>query len=124
MAGEAEFGRAIEELIRERWPTNTEAGDALGVTSQSVANWIAGKPPKPERVFELERALDCVPGTLSRLLRYLPLDAGPPVSVVTTEDAIRQDKRLAPRDRRVLLLYLEGLVELNETERSRPRRSR
>lgn len=54
----------------------------------------------PSRIFAIERALDLPPGTLSRPLGYLPVDARP---VLTVEDAINADPKLNRAARKLLV---------------------
>lgn len=54
----------------------------------------------PSRIFAIERALDLRPGTLSRPLGYLPVDASP---VLTVEDAINADPALNRAARKLLV---------------------
>lgn len=94
------FGQAVETALDGRsqaWlgaEVARDLGMASPISGSAVSQWIAGKTePDPQRVFAIERALHLKPGTLSRFLGYLPLDAHPVLSV---EDAIDADPRLTP----------------------------
>ena len=62
--------------------------------------WVNGdtEPTRP-KVWAIEQVLDARPGSLSRLLGYLPVDARPITSVPGAIDA---DPRLDEEGRRVL----------------------
>lgn len=82
--------------------------EQLGVSRAALQQWLAGThEAKRAKVFLLEEILDLRPGSLSKHLGYLPLDARP---VVTVEDAIANDTRLTKRDRQLLIdLYRSRL---------------
>jgi transcriptional regulator with XRE-family HTH domain len=77
---------------------------ALGVTVSQVSRWYRGMDRMtPRQVFAAEAALGLEPGTLSAAAGFAPI--GTPPGVVA---AIRDDRRLGERDRRILqLLYRE-----------------
>lgn len=84
-------------------------GDRIGVSQSIINNWLQGdRLPSPWRVFDMERALDLQPGSLSRVLGYLPASAR---SVVTVEDAIRADATLTARHRDALLAMYRALSD-------------
>lgn len=72
-----QFGQALREALAVRKKTQRDLGALLGGLSQPwISAWIAGDAePVPLTVFEVERVLELVPGSLSKLLGYLPLDA-------------------------------------------------
>lgn len=115
--GEAAFGRAVEEFLDALGLSPDELAEQLGVSGETVRNWTRGRPPRHDRVFELERFFDrqpgikCSPGTLSRPLRYLPVYARP---VLIPEDALRADKSL-PID------VVETLIDVIKGARKRSR---
>lgn len=52
------------------------------VTESAVSLWLTAKSePTRRKVFAIEKAVGCEPGTLSRHLGYLPVDAVPPADV-------------------------------------------
>lgn len=84
--------------------------------SQSqVSDWVNGIEPLPSQVMAIERALELRPGTLTRLLGYLPIDAKPPRSF---EDVISSDPKLGLQARAGLRALYRALT----TEPPAPRR--
>lgn len=52
------------------------------VSESAVSLWLAAKSePSRRKVFAIEEALGCNPGTLSRHLGYLPVNAVPATSI-------------------------------------------
>lgn len=93
------------------------ADQGVVIDRSMVSRWESGeKIAEPHYVFALERCLQMKPGSLSRLAGYLPLDAMP---VVTLEDAVGQDDRLRPADRRLVLAYIQGLIDSRQAGRGR-----
>jgi hypothetical protein len=104
----AAFGKALDTALgtsRSRGWLGAEVARDLGedtpITASAVTQWINGdtEPKPPERVFAIERVVGVRPGTLSRLLGYLPLDAKPVRSVI---EAIDADTNLSEPMRAVL----------------------
>lgn len=112
------FGRAVrqrlEDLGRSRaWLGQQVAAIELGdgarpYTASAVTMWVNGdtEPTRP-KVWAIEKALNARPGSLSRLLGYLPLDAKPVASVPA---AIESDARLDAEGRRVLMAVYRVLT--------------
>lgn len=74
-----------------------------------IADWLRGRrTPNPYQVFALERALGVPPGSLSRLLGYLPADA---VASVGVEDAITADPTLSSQHRDAVLALYRALSD-------------
>lgn len=71
-------------------------------------HWFTVAPPDPETVFAIERALLLRPGTLSRILGYVPASARSSRSV---RDAIAEDPGLSDAGKRALLAAYEQLVD-------------
>lgn len=66
--------------------TTVALAEAVGVTQGTVSYWLNGRNlPGPERVFELETAMDLAPGTLSAHLGYVPV---PRTSAASCEEAV------------------------------------
>jgi len=113
------FGRAVrqrlEDLGRSRaWLGGEVARCEMGegsrpYTASAVTMWVNGdtEPTRP-KVWAIEEALGTKPGTLSRLLGYLPLEAR---TVATVPGAIEQDTRLDENGRRILLSVYRVLTE-------------
>lgn len=108
-----EFGAALAIQLMGRplsWLA-AEVGRVTGtsVTKQSAADWQSGvTEPLRVRVFAMEQVFELAPGSLSRLLGYLPVEAVP---AATIEEAIRSDAGLSRRTRDALLGYYRGVVE-------------
>lgn len=70
--------------------------------SQPTAGVWINHPEKlpPARMFAIEQALDLPPGSLSRLLGYVPADTAP---ASTVEGAIEADADLTRAERRMLV---------------------
>lgn len=85
------FGEAFERYRADR--PRAWLAEQLSVTGETVRKWGAGETEPPRAsVFAVERALAVAPGTLSRLLGYLPLDAI--AAPCSTLDAIDSDDDL------------------------------
>jgi hypothetical protein len=77
----------------------TAEGRPEPYSQQQVSTWRNGKEPSPRQAIAIERALGCRPGTLTRLLGYLPVDAKP---TRTFDDVINTDPGLDDRARQAL----------------------
>lgn len=90
--------------------------DLAGHTTISRWRHLAGEPPA-ELVFRIEKALGVDPGTLSRHLGYLPLDAAPPPKI-TLPEMIEADPILPPWGKEILLTaYREIMRSLGKGRR-------
>lgn len=93
------FGRAIALNLDSR--PHRWLAERLGVSITQVGGYLHGiNEPERLKVFRMEELFGLPPGTLSRVLGYVPVDAVPPMSV---PDAVNADPALTPRDRRYLL---------------------
>lgn len=113
------FGRAVKrrlaDLGRSRaWlggeVARLELGDAARpYTASAVTMWVNGETEATRsKVWAIEAALGAKPGSLSRLLGYLPLDARP---VTTVAAAIEADPALGDEARRVLVAVYRAVTE-------------
>ena len=100
------FGQALDRALNNRpraWLGAEIArlcGKETPITASAVNQWVAGtSEPDRRYVFAAEQVLALKPGTLSRILGYLPLDAKPALSVL---DAIEAAAELSERARRTL----------------------
>ena len=94
-------------------------GKHLPYSQQQVSFWLQGdNEPNPAQAVAIEKALRLRPGTLTRLLGFLPLDAR---SAKSTLDAIRSDPDLSPDMREVVIASYRSAVELSRSpSRRRP----
>lgn len=124
----AAFARALSDLIDESLLSQREIAERLAADDggnvqrhqTSISNWKNGKhePSRPQ-VFALEAVFELPPGTLSRLLGYLPV-------VEQREgllELIAQDTDLSAEQREDLARQYRGMVARTE-ERRRQRRQR
>ncbi len=111
------FGEALRRALAAAGTSQRDLATELGLSSQSVVSqWISGThEPSPSRVFAVEEALHLAPGTLSRLLGYLPLEAVPALDVPA---AVAADPALSAQNRAAVLAVYEVL----RTRSSRGRR--
>lgn len=114
------FASALVDAMNVRRTTQRALADELGTTQPAVSAWTrADAEPAPETVFALERALDLPPGHLSRLLGYLPLDAGT-ASESSFEATVVGDPLLDETGKRVLFALYRELVSRPSARRGRP----
>lgn len=104
----AAFSHALRALTVDMGPSNL--GRKLGRSKQYVGQVRNGvvEPPR-SLVFELEGVLGQPPGTLSRLLGYLPALT----EVVGTEAAIMRDPLLSSDQRARLIDAYRAAVSLS-----------
>lgn len=73
-----------------------------------MSEWLKGRSKmNPDQVFACERALSLRPGSLSRLLGYLPTTSR---SARSVPEAIAAEPRLTTSGRRILTAVFEQLV--------------
>lgn len=104
--GQVSFGAALAGALRAHGITQHRLGRMLGIGQSTISAWVADRAtPGHAVVFRVEEALEVPPGSLSRHLGYLPLDATQPSTVV---DCIDADPALTPGQRAALrAVYLE-----------------
>ena len=103
----AAWVRAIRTAMTDTGTSQRQLGAAVGVSGSAVDQWLQkAKPPAPDRVFAVERALGLKAGSTSRLLGYLPLDAR---NITTVEDAVAHAPDLTRRHRAAILDLYEQL---------------
>ena len=74
---------------------------------QTVGQWCKGlAEPRRSEVFAIERVCEVEPGTLSRHLGYVPVDADP---TVTLDQLIAADPDLTEQDRHLVLGVLRSI---------------
>ncbi len=110
------FGDALRGALAASGITQDDlaermTADGHPVRQTAISQWITGRsePDTPEVTFRVERALNVRPGSLSRHLGYLPVDA---VRTITDlERAIDSDPRLSDLDRDALRLSLRAALQ-------------
>lgn len=76
----------------------------------TVTRWLRGENiPDPSTVFALEEVFEMAPGSLSRLLGYLPV--GVVEAPVTVPAAVEADVGLTAMGRRIVLKVYEEVVD-------------
>ena len=75
-------------------------GRSAPYSQSQVSDWMNGKEPSPSQVFAIEEALRLRPGTLSRILGYLPVSAR---NITSVPDALAADPALDVESRNALL---------------------
>jgi transcriptional regulator with XRE-family HTH domain len=110
-----EFRRLLREARERSHRSQREIAAALEVSHTAVSQWEAGRAlPVPAKVPELERALDLDPGTLSRLLGYLPIASGDDKTSLDVIEAIRRDARLGEHGQELLITMYQQLLRQHE----------
>lgn len=106
------FGAALAKRRKQLALSQTALGEALGGVGQSaVSLWECGETqPRPQMVYAAEKALGLTPGTLSRLLGYLPPARPRNSGLGGVREAIRLDPLLTDKEKRSLLALYESLT--------------
>lgn len=110
-AGRKAFGAALAKRRRDLALNQTALGQALGGIGQSaISQWESGATqPQRQHAYAAEEVLGLTPGTLSRLLDYVP----PSKTARATGDvpeAIRRDPLLTEKEKRSFLSLYEAIV--------------
>lgn len=106
------FGAALAKRRKELALSQTALGRALGGVGQSaISQWERGDiQPRPEYVYAVETALGLGPGTLSRILGYLPAAHPPKAGFGGVRDAIRRDPLLTSKEKQSLRALYDSLT--------------
>ena len=106
------FGAALAKRRKELALSQTALGRALGGIGQSaVSQWERGDlQPRPEHVYALEKTLGLTPGTLSRMLGYLPPSRPSKSGPGGVREAIRRDPLLTSKEKRSLLSLYDSIT--------------
>lgn len=106
------FGAALAKRRKDLQLSQTALGRALGGVAQSaVSQWECGETqPRAEHVYAAELALGLTPGTLSRLLGYLPPSSANLGPAGSFREALRLDPLLTDGEKRSLLILYEALT--------------
>jgi len=104
------FGTALAGALRAGGTTQHGLGRSLGIGQSTISAWVADRAiPSQAVVFKVEAALHLTPGTLSRHLGYLPLDAAVPSTVL---ECLAVDPALTDGQRAALRAVYEELTRL------------
>ena len=110
-----EFRRVLKETRTRRRLSLRALGAVAGVSKSAVAQWENGRSlPVPEKVPDLERALELESGALSRLLGYLPIASGDAKTSLDVIEAIRRDVRLGEHGQELLITMYRQLLRQRE----------
>lgn len=110
--GHPTFGTALAGALRARGTTQHGLGRSLGIGQSTISAWVADRAvPSQFVVFKVEAALELSPGTLSRHLGYLPVDAAVPSTVL---ECIAVDPALTDGQRAALRAVYEELTRLTD----------
>jgi transcriptional regulator with XRE-family HTH domain len=114
-AQKEEFRRVLKETRTRRRLSLSALGAAAGVSKSAAAQWENGRSlPIPAKVPDLERALELEPGSLSRLLGYLPIASGDAKTSLDVIEAIRRDVRLGEHGQELLITMYRQLLRQRE----------
>jgi hypothetical protein len=93
----------LEELNQsQRWlgeQAAEEEGRSGPYGQGTIGDWLRTGPPKPSQAFAIERALGVEPGSQTRFLGYLPLEARP---ALTIDEAVDADGGITEQMKRML----------------------
>jgi transcriptional regulator with XRE-family HTH domain len=106
------FGAALAKRRKELQLSQTALGRALGGIAQSaVSQWECGETePRAEHVYAAENALGLTPGTLSRMLGYLPPSSTKNNDPGSFREAVRRDPLLTDEEKRSFLVLYNALT--------------
>ena len=110
------FRRALRRAREAAGQTQSGLSGKLGVSRSAVWQWEQGKAVPTERnVATLEQELRLQPGSLSRLLGYLPASAVER-EMISVIEALEADPKLGERERELLASMYRQLVKQREAE--------
>lgn len=106
------FGSALAKRRKDLDLSQTALGEALGGIGQSaISQWESGETqPRTEHVYGAEKVLGLTPGTLSRILGYLPPSAPSRAAPGEVRQAIRRDPLLTEKEKRSLVTLYDAIV--------------
>jgi transcriptional regulator with XRE-family HTH domain len=115
------FRETLRQAREDRGLSQRALAKALGVTPGAVWQWEreeGGTLPRFEITTEIERVLELEPGRLSRLLGYVPAEAGESRLSSVIESA-RNDPLLGDSERDLLVAIYRELVRQSAARRSK-----
>jgi len=102
------FRQALRRARETSGLSQRAVGEAVGRTGSAVWQWEEGRgAPDQAIVANLEQVLGLEPGSLARLLGYVPAGADGPISVI---EALNADPRLNDSGRELLTSVYRWLV--------------
>jgi transcriptional regulator with XRE-family HTH domain len=117
---QAVFGEALRRAREEQGLSLRDLAGLVGASHSVIAQWERGEHfPRPPRVIMIEHVLRLSPGSLSRLLGYVPVTEANGQPPVSTLEAARLDPRLGDRERAILTVVYQELVRQRELELER-----
>lgn len=115
------FGTALANARHDAGLTQEQLAARMNVAQSSVSGWECGHWDIPmETVFDIEHAVEVPPGTLSRLLGFMPITH----ANFDVEEAIEKDDALTPLSKVALRTMYQELVRLKDDRPRSPRRLR
>lgn len=118
----SDFGSSLARALRLRAMTQVELAESLDTAQSVISAWINGRSePGPTTVFDLEKKLGMDPGSLSRTLGYLPLEAK---VASTVRDAVAKDFSIDEQYKPMLIAVHRELVRLSAQHPGSGRRLR
>lgn len=118
----ADFIRTLDWLLTERGLSQRRFVADIGLSSHTeVTRWKSlGYEPRPETVFQIEEYFGLAPGTLSRTLGYLPVNARSiPLDTSDFEEVVKAHQVLPAWGKEILLTsYREIIGSLGRHRRS------
>lgn len=107
------FGAALRSARATAQLTQAALAERLGVRQTTLSAWEnAAAVPEPAMVFAVEAGLGLAPGTLSRVLGYLPDGDDQPTPGVV--EAVLADPRLRQDAKRALITAYHALLPRDE----------
>jgi transcriptional regulator with XRE-family HTH domain len=111
----AVFRRALRRAREAAGQSQSALARNLGLSRSAVWQWEGGRAiPDEAHVAALERELQLQPGSLSRLLGYLPTSAVER-EMMSVIEALEADPKLGERERDLLATMYRQLVKQRET---------
>jgi transcriptional regulator with XRE-family HTH domain len=108
------FRRALRRAREAAGESQSGLSQKLGLSRSAVWQWENGETvPTPDNVATVEQALGLQPGSLSRLLGYLPAGVVDQETISVIE-ALEADPRLGERERELLAAMYRQLVKQRE----------
>lgn len=109
--GLPKFADALRITMAARGLKQSELAQGLGTSQAAVSAWVTGKSePAARTVFDMERLLELPPGSLSRPLGYMPLNADGNQDRVAFEQFVIGCPDMDPKVKWVLVATYRALM--------------